>query len=264
MTSNEIAALIKAISGDHVVAFFLVAARITPLFLLAPMFSSPLMIPRVKTIVALGLTIGLTPTVASGQRLPTDPLAVFGLLIEGLVVGMAFAYAIAAVFASVQGAGVLADAVSGFSFGASVDPVNGNPGGALTNIYAFAGLAVFLAIGGDAWVMRGIEASFRAVPIGRGPNLGALVGGTVQMFEGVLLGAVEVAAPILLALIVTDVGFGMVAKVMPQLNVFAIGFPVKVLVAVLVVMASLPFIGSWLTSQLDASVGAALHSLQIA
>jgi flagellar biosynthetic protein FliR len=177
---------------------------------------------------------------------------------------MAFAYAIAAVFASVQGAGVLADAVSGFSFGASVDPVNGNPGGALTNIYAFAGLAVFLAIGGDAWVMRGIEASFRAVPIGRGPNLDALVGGTVQMFEGVLLGAVEVAAPILLALIVTDVGFGMVAKVMPQLNVFAIGFPVKVLVAVLVVMASLPFIGSWLTSQLDASVGAALHSLQIA
>jgi flagellar biosynthetic protein FliR len=264
MTTTDIATLIKAISGDHVVAFFLVAARITPLFLLAPMFSSPLMIPRVKTIVALGLTIGLTPAAAGGQHLPTDPLGVLALMLEGLVVGSAFAYAIAAVFASVQGAGVLADSVSGFSFGASIDPVNGNQGGALTNIYGFAGLAVFLAIGGDAWMMRGIDATFRAIPIGRGPNLDALVGGAVQMFESVLLGAVEVAAPMLLALVVTDVGFGMVAKVMPTLNVFAVGFPVKVAVALLVVMASLPFIGSWLTNQLDASVGAALHSLQIA
>ena len=62
--------------------------------------------------------------------------------------------------------------------------------------------------------------------------------------------AIEVAAPILLALVITDIGFGMVAKVVPQLNVFAVGFPVKVGVGMIVVMASLPFLGGWVTSQL--------------
>ncbi len=264
MSATDLTTLIKAISGDHVVAFFLVAARVTPLFVVAPLFSSPLMLGRVKTIVALALTIGLTPLAAHGQHLPTDPLAVLGLMLAGLLVGFTFAYAVGAVFAAVQGAGVLSDSVCGFSFGATVDPVNGNQGGALTNFYSFVGLAVFLAIGGDAWTLRGIQATFRVIPIGRGPRLESLVGGAAQMLGTVFLGAVEVAAPILLALVVTDIGFGMVAKVVPQLNVFAVGFPIKIGVGLLVVMASMPFLGGWMTSQLDASVGAALHSLQIA
>jgi flagellar biosynthetic protein FliR len=264
VSTADLNALIREITGQHVVAFLLVAARITPLFVIAPLFSSPLMIPRVKTIVALALCVGLTPVAAADQQLPSEPLAIAGLMLAGLVVGFTFAYAVGAVFAAVQGAGVLADAISGFSFGATIDPVNGNQGGSLTNIYSFVGLAVFIAIGGDAWLLRGLQATFRAVPISRGPNLHALVGGAIEMFGTVFVGAVEVAAPVLLALVITDVGFGMVAKVMPQLNVFSIGFPLKVGVALLIVMSSLPFIGNWLTGQLEASVGTALHSLQIA
>jgi flagellar biosynthetic protein FliR len=56
----------------------------------------------------------------------------------------------------------------------------------------------------------------------------------------------------------------MVAKVVPQLNVFSVGLPLKVTVALLVVAASLPFLGSWMTGQLETSVTAALHSLKVA
>lgn len=264
MNEGALRTLVDAISGDHVVAFLLVLTRITPMFLIAPLFSSPQLIPRVRTSVAVALAIGLTPIAAHGQAPPTEPLAVVGLMLEGLLVGFAFAFAIATVFAAVQGAGVLADSLSGFSYGATVDPVNGNQGGALTNFYALVGLAVFLAIGGDAWMLKGLEATFVAIPITRGPQLTPLVAGAVGEMASVFIGAVEVAAPVLLALVVTDIAFGMVAKVVPQLNVFAIGFPVKVGVALLVVMASLPFLGGWITSQLDSSVGAALHSLQLA
>ncbi len=264
MTQSTVRTLVDQISGDHVIAFLLVLARVTPMFVIAPLFSSPQLIPRVRTSVALALAIGLTPLAAHGQNPPTEPLAVIGLMIEGLLVGFAFAFAIAAVFAAVQGAGVLADSVSGFSYGATVDPLNGNQGGALTNFYGLVGLAVFLAIGGDAWMLKGLQATFVAIPITRSPRLTPLVAGAVQEMGSVFVGAVEVAAPVLLALVVTDIAFGMVAKVVPQLNVFAVGFPVKVGVALLVVMASLPFLGGWITSQLDASVGTALHSLQLA
>jgi len=67
----------------------------------------------------------------------------------------------------------------------------------------------------------------------------------------------------LLALLITDVAFGMVSRVVPQLNIFGVGFPVKVGVALLVVSASLPFIGSWMTGQLTTSVGTALTTLHV-
>ena len=91
-----------------------------------------------------------------------------------------------------------------------------------------------------------------------------MVSNAVALVGQIFLGAVEVAAPILLALVVTDIAFGMVAKVVPQLNVFAVGFPVKIGVALLVVIAALPFLAGWMTGQLESSVDAAIHTLQVA
>jgi flagellar biosynthetic protein FliR len=68
---------------------------------------------------------------------------------------------------------------------------------------------------------------------------------------------------VLLALLITDVAFGMVSRVVPQLNIFGVGFPVKVGVALLVVGAALPFLGNWMTNQLSSSVGTALTTLQL-
>ncbi len=73
--------------------------------------------------------------------------------------------------------------------------------------------------------------------------------------------ALEVAGPVLLALIVTDIAFGMVSRVVPQLNVFAVGLPVKVGVALLLVAATLPFFAGWLTDALQNAVGLALRQV---
>ncbi len=68
----------------------------------------------------------------------------------------------------------------------------------------------------------------------------------------------------LVALLVTDVAFGIVSRVVPQLNIFAVGFPTKVAVALLVVGATLPFVGGWINDQLSVSVGQALGALHVA
>jgi flagellar biosynthesis protein FliR len=90
------------------------------------------------------------------------------------------------------------------------------------------------------------------------------VGGAVQVFANVFTDALEVAAPVLVALLITDVAFGVVSRVVPQLNVFAVGFPVKVAVTLLAVAASLPFVANWISEQLSVSVGAALGALHVA
>lgn len=261
MSQASLDTLVSAIGPDKVTGFFLVLARVTPMFVLAPVFSSAILPPKVKSVIAVGLAIGLTPLAVHGQQIPTDALEVTGLLAEQVLIGLAFAFAVGAVLYAVQAAGSLNDMLSGFSFGALVDPINGNQGGVMTSLYGLIGMAMFLAIGGDAWMLRGLARTFTVVPLAGAAPIPGIAGGAVQAFGAVFVGAVEVAAPVMLAMLVTDVAFGMVSKVVPQVNVFGVGFAMKVGVALLVVAASLPFIGAFMSNQIAGAVSGALGSL---
>ncbi len=249
MTEADLRTLLGSIGPDQVTGFFLVLARVTPLFVLAPVFSSAMLPPKVRSVVAVGLAIGLTPLAVHGQRIPTDALSVAGLLVEQVLVGLAFSFAVGAVLYAVQAAGGLADMLSGFSFGALVDPINGNQGGVLTSLYSLLGMMMFIAIGGDMWMVRGLA------------PLPGIASGAVATLGSVFIGAVEVAAPVLLAMLVTDVAFGMVSKVVPQVNVFGVGFALKVGVVMLVIAASLPFIGAFMSNQIVGAVQTALGAI---
>jgi flagellar biosynthesis protein FliR len=261
MSQLTLNTLLHQIGGAKVTGFFLVLARVTPLFILAPLFSSPMMPPRVRSVVAVGLAIGLTPLAVQGQQLPTDPLSVVGLLVVQLLVGGAFAFAVGAVFAAVEAAGSITDLVSGFSFGSIVDPVDNNQGGVMSTVYGLVGLAMFIAIGGDAWTLRGLARTFNLVPLTKAPQIASLSSGVEQAAASIFVSALEVAAPVLLALLITDVAFGMVSRIVPQVNIFGVGFPLKVGVAMLIVSAALPFLGTFMSDQISNAVLNALHTI---
>jgi flagellar biosynthetic protein FliR len=256
--------LLAQLAGNQLAGFILVLARVTPLFFLAPLFSSQMIPPRVRGLVAVALSIGLAPVALHNQHIPGDPLSLAGLTIEGLLVGFGFAFALAGLMAAVESAGALADVLAGFSFGALIDPMDGNEGGVLLQFYSLVGTLIFLAIGGDAWVLRGLARTFQLVPLTQAPQISSLVGGAEQVFSGIFAAALQVAAPVVIALLITDVAFGVVSRVVPQLSVFAVGFPAKVGVTLLVVGASLPFMGNWLSNEISTSVGAALGALHVA
>ena len=172
-------------------------------------------------------------------------------------------FAIAVLFAAVSAAGSFLDTLIGFSFGSLIDPVTGNQGTIMSQLYGLLATAVFVAIGGDGWVIRGLAKTYDLVPLTKQPALGALVGGAQHTFSTIFVSAVAVAAPVLVALIITDVGFGVVSRVVPQLNVFAVGFPAKMVVGLTVVGASLPFVSGWLGEQLQQSVMTALAALKV-
>jgi flagellar biosynthesis protein FliR len=249
---------------EQVVGFFLVLGRVSPLFLLAPLFSSKLLPVRARGIVAVALAIGIAPIAAAGAPLPRDLWELAGLMLKEMLVGGAFAFALAALFAAVQVAGNLLDTLIGFSFGALVDPMTGTSGGVLNQLYALFGVLIFVVIDGDAWVIQGLARSYEAVPLAESPALGSLVEGAQVAFSGILGAAIQVGAPVLLAVLLTDVAFGLVSRVVPQLNVFAVGFPAKVTVGLVVVGASLPFVAGWLGDELQRSVSAALQALRVA
>ncbi len=256
--------LLSQLAGNQLAGFILVLARVTPLFFLAPLFSSQMIPPRVRGIIAVAISIGLAPVALQGQHVPNDALALAGLVLEGLLVGFGFAFALAAMFAAVESSGSLAEVMSGISNCGLIDPMSGNQGGVLTGFYSLVGTLIFLAIGGDEWTLRGLARTFQLVPLTSAPQLSSLIGGAVHMFTGVFEATLEVAAPVVIALLITDVAFGVVSRVVPQISVFAVGFPAKVVVALLIVGASMPFVAGWMSNELSTSVGAALGALHVA
>jgi flagellar biosynthetic protein FliR len=256
--------LLSKLAGGELVGFILVLARVTPLFVIAPLFSSQIIPPHVRGIIAVGISVGLAPIALHGQHIPTDPLTLVALVIEGLLVGFGFAFTLAVLMAAVESAGGVIDVLSGFSYGQLINPANGQESAVVQRFYSLVGTLIFLVIGGDAWTLRGLDRTFTLVPLTSGPRLSSLVGGAEQVFSTVFTAALEVAAPVLVALLITDVAFGVVSRVVPQLNIFAVGFPTKVAVAMLVVGASLPFTANWISEQLSVSVGDALGVLHVA
>ena len=261
MTAAALQHLLDGISSAKITAFFLVLARVAPMFIFAPMFSSRMIPARARTVIGVAMAIGLTGAAMRGARVPTDAWSVIGLTLEQLLVGSALAFAMGAMFAGIQVAGTLLDATAGFSFGAMLNPLTGNQDAILSQLYALVGTAIFIAVGGDAFVLRGLAETFQLVPLGSAASLRSITGGSVHAFASIFVAAIEVAAPVMLAVLVTDIAFGMVSRVVPQLNVFAVGFPVKIGVALIMVTASLPFLGGWFTDQLAGSVNLAFHEL---
>lgn len=257
-------ALLRQIGEQHVAAFFLVLARVGPLFVVAPLFSSKMIPLRARGVAAVALAVGLSPIALKDTKVPTDALSLAGLVGKEALVGFAFAFAIAVLFAAVSIAGSFLDTLIGFSYGGLVDPVNGNQSSVLAQLYTLVGVMVFIAIGGDTWVIQGLAKTYDLVGLTEMPAIGTLVGGAQHTFSTIFVSAVELAAPVLIALIITDAGFGVVSRVMPQLNVFAVGFPAKILVGFLIVSASLPFVAGWIGNQLQQSVMQALQTLRVA
>ena len=255
--------VVRQFGEQQVAGFFLVLARVSPLFVLAPLFSSQLMPARVRGIVAVALAIGLAPVVAQ-KKIPLDTFELAGLVGKELLVGMAFAFALGALFAALSVAGTFLDTTIGFSFGAVVDPISGASAAVLAQLYALIGVLIFIAIGGEAWVIQGLARTYELVPLEAYPALGSLTAGTVAAFVGIFVAAIQVAGPVLLALILTDAAFGMVSRVVPQLNVFAVGFAAKIVVGLLVLAVTLPFMAGWLSDELEVTVSEALRMLKVA
>ena len=256
--------LLAQFSQGQTAGFILVLARVAPLFVLAPLFSSRTMPPRAKGIAAVAIAIGIAPLAMRGQQVPLDALKLGELILKEALVGLAFALTIACLFAALQAAGSLLDTFTGMAFAAIVDPLTGNQSAVIHHVYTMIGVAIFVAIGGDAWVIQGLARTYDAVPLLATPELGAMVGGVNDAFVSIFRAAVEVCAPVMIALILTDAAFGLVTRVVPQLNVFAVGVPAKIVVGLVLLGATLPFAADWFGDELQASVQAALQTLRVA
>lgn len=207
--------------------------RVAAFVVASPILSRTVGAPAVMAVVlALGLFLA-TPV--------SEPLTLAGMLGAGLtnaVIGVALGWLTGLIYHLFPIAGGLVDVVSGLAIAQVFDPTRGEQGALFNRVFHFAGVALFMTLGGLQLLVRGLAASVEVVALdGAVQPAPALVDIAVRHTSLIMIAGAELALPVLSALFLTEVVLGVASRFAPQANVFLLGLPAKLFIAL--TMASL-------------------------
>ncbi len=223
------------------IVFVLVLARLGGLLMAAPLFGHALLPPLVRIGVALALAIVLLPVVPTPADPPATLTALVGAAVVETLLGTALGLVAQFVFAGVQLGGQLAGIQMGFGFATLLDPQSNAQTTVVAELQQLMVLVLFLVLDVHHLLLAALIDSFRAAPVGALVVNGAGLRQAVAMAAEIFAIGVRVAAPVLLVLVLANASLGVLAKTVPQLNVFVVGFPLNVGVGLFVMGAALPF-----------------------
>ncbi|MBI4578809.1 MAG: flagellar biosynthetic protein FliR [Planctomycetes bacterium] len=217
-------------------AFLLVLFRIGGVVLASPLFSAPVLPGQVKVLLTVAMAAAVFPLAAVHLTVPvTLGTAVTGLMGE-LAVGLLIGFGVSLIFLGVQLAAEIISHQSGILLGTVFNPMLDSSESILSQLYYFVALMAFVAVGGHRGLVRALLDSFATVP----PLGFKMTPGLTDLLLDLLTASFELAirasGPTVVALMLALLALGFLSRTMPQLNILTVGFPLKLVVA-LVVMA---------------------------
>jgi flagellar biosynthetic protein FliR len=227
-------------------------ARIGGCLMVAPVFSARYIPVRGRLILAAAITILVAPLLPAQNVLAVSGEG-FVILVQQLLIGIAFGFAISLIFDAIALAGQLLANSMGLSFAFNMDPIHGASTPVVAQLYTILVTLTFLVLNGHLTLLQVLIDSFNSLPVGTS-GLGAegmwqiCLWGS-QLFSGGLL----VALPGVTALLVVNLAFGVVSRAAPSLNLFAIGFPVTLVCGLAIMIYGLSSVqGSFINLLRDA------------
>lgn len=222
--------------------FLLVFVRMTSFFLTAPIFSTRGVPNQFKIGLAFLLAIISLSYIPVTSTIPLDLFFVV-YVVKEVLIGLILGFISEVVFFTIQIAGGLMDLQMGFAMANIIDPRTGvyvPITGTFKNILA---TLYFLSINGHHMLIKGMISSYKAIPVDR---MWAAFGDeqvflqVAKVFGNMFSGAMLMAAPIVVALFLVDLSIGIIARSVPQFNIFVVGLPIKMIASFLLLIVVMP------------------------
>ncbi|PID54070.1 MAG: flagellar biosynthetic protein FliR [Micrococcales bacterium] len=231
------------------VGVLLAAVRIGGWLLIAPPFSHGAIPARVRVLLSVGLAFSVAPAIPADLLAGSAAPQTMRLILTGateFLIGSGLGLMTMIIFAALQVAGTVIDLMAGFAMSQIFDPLTGSGAAVLGRMYHMTALVLLFATNAHLVVLGGLLRTYAEVPVGATVNLSGLAREGTDVFAGMFLAAIQIAAPILAVLFLTDIGLGLLTRVAPALNAFAMGFPIKILVTVVLIGLSYAGLGDLL------------------
>jgi len=224
-------------------AFCLIICRLGTVIAISPLFGQRGTPPSIKVAVTLALSLIFLPMATTNlPAVPAGLLPFLVLVAREVLIGAVIGLAVLLMFVSLQAAGQIVGVQIGFQLGATINPMLGDQMGLIDELYALLATMVFFGIDGHHLVLVAVQRSYDLLP------MGVLDGARVLPDVALLLAwggelfvlATRIAMPVAAALLLADVALALVARSLPQLNVFVLGAPAKVAIGLVMLTATVP------------------------
>lgn len=220
--------------------FLIILARMSGLAL-APVFNTKNFPRPWKVALVLMFTyfiwqLGILDT----YTVPTNTLQYILVIIVELMIGMILSLIALFFFAAVQLAGQLIDTQMGFGIMNVLDPMSGTQAPILGSFKFILAMLVYLQINGHHLFLQALFDSYNFIPIGHVNFHGDFYNFVVFFFGNIFLIGLKLSIPIVGSLIIVDIVMGIMAKSIPQMNVFMVGMPAKIILGFLILLVTIP------------------------
>ena len=236
--------------------------RILALIASSPVLGNKQVPARVKIGLALMLTIIIAPTLDVQPNIETASALGFFVLLQQLLAGLAIGFTMRLIFSAVEMGGELAGMQMGLGFASFFDPQNASFTPVVAQFLGIIAALAFLGMDGHLYILAALAESFHTFPISStAPSAVALYtlatwGGSMFMY------ALQMSMPLIGAMLITNLALGILTRSAPQLNIFAIGFPITLTVGFTTLALLLPHLAPLLDHITHDGLNTVLHAMQ--
>ena len=234
-----------------IAVFVFPLARVLALMATAPVFSNQGIPTQIRVIIGLAVGLGLAPALPPMPAISPGSWLGIAVLVQQVLIGMTLGFTMRIAFSAVDMAGELIGLQMGLSFATFYDPQNSSQTPVVSEFLGLVATLLFLAMNGHLLLLSVLAESFKLLPVSATPfavkGFSTLLSWAATLFSAGLM----LALPLIAALLITNIALGVLARIAPALNIFAIGFPVTIVSGFAVLMLSLPYFGAALERLYD-------------
>jgi len=229
---------------DQLERWFLMLFRIGSMLMVFPFYGYETIPVQIRMAFAFFVTVILFPLHGAVDVMQFSPgvIAYFGIVLKEVIVGLAIGFSAQFLFIGVQFAGQVVGRSMGYAIMNVVDPQTGQNMQIIGQLLQFLVLMIFILINGHHFLIRAIDESFLQIPIGGGFYPAGGLEMAARLSADLFVIGIKVAAPVLVAILVAEFALGVVARTVPQMNVWLLGFPLKIGIGLITISLSLPML----------------------
>jgi flagellar biosynthesis protein FliR len=249
--------VLLGVQGDLVMAFLLATVRAGAWLAVSPPFSGRSVPGTVKAMLAMALAL---PMATPGMRHVPDPelAPLLSAVLVQTAIGVALGFITLLIFQAIQSAGDLIDLFGGFSLSQAFDPLSMSQNSVFGRLHGLLAVVLLFTTSGHLIVLRGFMSTYDILPLDAGLDLHTTLPIFVSSFGTFFLDALQIAGPLIGVLFLSDVGLGLLNRVSPSLNAFSLGFPLKIMLTLVLVGLTFPLLPGTVTRLAELSTRALL------
>jgi len=233
--------------------------RIGAFVMVMPVIGGSFVPQRVRLILAMALTLVIAPVLPSLPAVDILSIAGMTLMFQEIATGVAMGFVVQLIFDAISLGGQVISMSMGLGFAVFVDRQRGVNIPVLGQLFMMLGMLIFLSLDGHLALIQMLADSFHILPMSAGGLGQAQLSSLLQWSAQLFVVAMNIALPAITALIVVNLAFGVMSRAAPTLNLFAVGFPVAMLLGFAVIFLSM----EGLTANVSRSLGDALRMLPV-